>query len=1144
MKRISNGNFEFVKLSWQDDFCYDSLKDMNLDFKPVMIPHDWLISNVDDLYEDGIGIYRKTFELRDLDAKHYEIYFDGVYMDSSVYLNGMLLGDWKYGYSSFHFSMDEAGVEGENELIVIVRHKSPNTRWYSGAGIFRNVYLCTSAKAYMEMDSQYITFEKTESADVFDVLAEVTIEGNLSGYEEVTLTAQLFDEEGEFVAGASTDLSRPGRVLLKMPNLKLNTWSLDEPYLYSVRLTLSSECEVLDRYMTLTGARVIDFKPESGFYLNGERVELKGVCLHHDQGCLGSAFNTEAMRRQIAIMKEMGANAIRTTHNMPDPMLLRLCDVMGMLVIDEAFDMWEMPKTTYDYARFFKEWHEKDVKSWVNRDANHPCIIMWSIGNEIPDTHASDHGREITIDLKNLVEKYDYRGHARVTIGSNYMPWEGAQRCADEIKLAGYNYGELYYDKHHSEHKDWIIYGSETESIVMSRGIYHFPYRQSILSHDDEQCSSLGNSCTSWGAKSIESIIIHERDRKYSCGQFIWSGFDYIGEPTPYHTKNSYFGQVDTAGFPKDAYYQWQAAWVEPSERIVLHGFPYWSYNEGQLIDLRAATNAPKVELKVNGKSQGVQNIERDTGSKLTGDWCVPYEKGEIEFIAYDENNHILASEKHHSFGEAASLSVEENAIHEHIAGVRDIIWLEIGAKDKDGYPVENANNLVEVKVKGNAFIAGLDSGDSTDYSPYKGDKKRLFAGKLLVAVMIGDEPSDIEVELTSEGLKSAAYKLTVTEKIDRADEYGRTEAQPLVSYGKDESLWPREITLSSEDGYEISEEKPDIMVKASVTPADSASDDEYVWEALTTAGFTHPFVKVEALGDCARYSAIGDCEFRIRCIIKCKDGGKRVFSEIEAKASGMGEAFVDPYGFVVGAMYSRGIGELGNGNEHGVASGREATSVITYDNVDFGEFGSNVLHLPIFALSSDEYPIEIYEGMPGEAGAVLIDKIVYQKPSIWNTYQEEVYTLSQRFKGVKTISFAFHAKVHMKGFYFEKLSKAYGVLLGSDADKVYGDRFEKSGDAILDIGNNVTIEYNGMDFGTDGASKVRFLGRTNNELQTIHINIVTAEGSTRQIVEFKGTAEPHEMMFELTPITGTVDIHLIFLPGTHFELYEVQFIR
>ena len=372
-------------------------------------------------------------------------------------------------------------------------------------------------------------------------------------------------------------------------------WSPDSPNLYKLETVLEKESgEPIEILPHNVGFRTIEMDPDRGLIFNGEKMKIYGVCEHHDLGALGAAFNRAAMARRMKILKEMGINAIRTAHNMPAPELMDLADEMGFLINCEAFDMWERPKTTYDYARFFNEWVEADVRSWVMRDRNHPCLILWSIGNEIYDTHADEkRGLEITKMLKELVEKYDPKKNAPVTFGSNFMPWDNTQKCADVLKVVGYNYAAQYYNKHHAKYPDWVIYGSETSSTVQSRGIYHFPYEQSIMSDDDEQCSVLGNCSTSWGARSTEEVIISDRDVPFSLGQFIWSGFDYIGEPTPYHTKNSYFGQIDTATYKKDTFYIYQAEWTDYRKNPMVHVFPYWDFNPVSSLTLESAPTPP-----------------------------------------------------------------------------------------------------------------------------------------------------------------------------------------------------------------------------------------------------------------------------------------------------------------------------------------------------------------------------------------------------------------------------------------------------------------------------------------------------------------------------------------------------------------------
>lgn len=496
-----------------------------LAFEQVELPHDWLIYDSQNLYEDSIGWYRKTFQHKD-EGKQLLLCFDGVYMDSSVYVNEQLVGEWKYGYSAFEHEITEALVEGDNEIVVKVVHQSPNSRWYSGAGIYRNVWLKTRDRNHIESHGIYVSIRKQEE----DWRVEVDTDVNLHQDAELTHTimrdgqvvatssAAIFVQAGE--AGARKNEQQ---LTVEQPEL----WSTEQPNLYQLvtelRLTGNgNDGHLIESITQNIGFREISMDPNDGFRLNGVKMKMNGVCEHHDLGALGAAFNLTALRRRFKLLQEMGVNAIRTSHNMPAKEFMDLADETGMLVVSEAFDMWERAKTPYDYARFFPEWAHADVKSWVTRDRNHPSLVMWSIGNEIYDTHADERGQEVTRMLMDYVLEFDPKQNAGVTIGSNYMPWENAQKCADIVKLAGYNYAEKYYDQHHAEHPDWIIYGSETASVVQSRGVYHFPFEQSILADDDEQCSALGNSTTSWGRNRRSSAFWPNAIRRIpldsSCG--------------------------------------------------------------------------------------------------------------------------------------------------------------------------------------------------------------------------------------------------------------------------------------------------------------------------------------------------------------------------------------------------------------------------------------------------------------------------------------------------------------------------------------------------------------------------------------------------------------------------------------------------
>ena len=1217
MKRLFNGGWSF----WcgEPDLDVSEAGKHLTEFQKVDLPHDWLIADAKNLYRDGCGFYRKIFSMQPKENKRYSLIFEGVYMDTTIWVNEQQAGEWKYGYSTFEIDLTPFVKAGENEILVSVNFRSPNSRWYSGAGIYRDVWFKETTKTYIRENGVYIHTEacgeKEGKEPDFLLYADTEIVGDAWDEVRHTLYAKreappeielpfelLLGDEMELVEEASPEETYAGSeradfclsetIIFHNTNKNTNIyrvksprcWDVEHPHLYILKTELWKDGEIIQEEYSQIGFRSIAFDPEQGFLLNGRKVKLNGVCEHHDLSALGAAFHRAAMARKFRILKEMGVNALRGTHNMTAP-VVELADQMGILMISEAFDMWERSKTTYDYARFFKEWSERDVESWVMRDRNHPCIIMFSIGNEIYDTHVDAHGREITVRLRDLVKKYDYRRNAGITIGSNYMPWENAQLCADEVKLAGYNYGEKYYEEHHKAHPDWVIYGSETSSIVQSRGIYHFPLRASILTEDDEQCSSLGNSPTSWGAKSMERCVCEDRDMDFSMGQFLWTGFDYIGEPTPYHTKNSYFGQVDTAGFPKDAYYVWQSAWTDYRKAPMIHIFPYWDFNEGQNIDIRVCSNAPFVELFCNGKSCGRQQLthEKGSGHHIIADYSLPYEKGVLYAVAYDEEGNVTARETKASFGNSAEIVLRASG-RAAVANGRDLFFVEIGTRDENENVVENAVDRVTVQVEGAGHLVGLDNGDSTDEDSYKGNNRRLFSGKLLAIIETGTIPGAVRIRVSGKGLKSAelvceaveidqmltfmkgekaqriyhnfwqdlceeTYAPGPTELIEdheerqrerQEDEQKQSQKERLDE--KQEEIPVRKITLCSPMGQKLSKEQPYLTVEAEVEPKE-ATDRQLMFRVVDEHGVDSNLVKLLVQGHTAQLHAMGDGSFYLRCMSRSGTDRIRVISQLEFTVEGMGQAYRNPYELISGSLYTSYQGEVSNGNERGIATARDGETVVTFGNIDFGPVGSDEITMPIFALTSEEYPIRIYEGVPGEEGCQLLADVVYQKPSIWNTYQEETYSLAKRVTGINTISVAVHQKIHLKGFVFKKLQKAWLSLNAAEADSVYGDTFTKEERAITGIGNNVTITYTEMDFGEEGTAGIRICGRAPESSNSLHIRFLQGEEESKQLVEFPMCGEYIEKEFSLTPVKGKWDVSFVFLPGSCFDLQSVQFL-
>lgn len=1181
MKRLWNDAWEFQLFEVGTDA--QEVQRKTDGWNRVEMPHDWLIYDTNALYKDGDGWYRKRFSGK-MDEMMTALRFEGVYMNSEFYLNGVRVFEWKYGYSTFEFDVTEQLFEGENELFVRVRYQSPNSRWYSGAGIYRNVYRLDRPAAHLVSDGIYVHTKAVGDDFSVRIQTEVTKEGTGTNVvhtlysadgSEVKLQPEKTTEDWKGKAGecALESLQNVQRYMVLQPK----RWSIEEPVLYTLVTELKKDGIVLDSVSQKIGFRELRFDTEQGLFLNGKHVKLYGACEHHDLGCFGAAFRMEALRRQFTELKKMGVNALRTSHNMPAKEFMELADEMGFLVDAEAFDMWERNKTTYDYACYFKEWYKKDVASWVRRDRNHASLLMWSIGNEIYDTHADEHGKEITIQLRDEVRVHDPFENAPVTIGSNYMPWENAQKCADVVKYAGYNYTEKYYEEHHRKHPDWFIYGSETASTTQSRGIYRFPYDEPVLCDDDEQCSSLGNSTTSWGAKSTEYCITMDRDAKFSAGQFIWTGFDYIGEPTPYSTKNSYLGQIDTAGFWKDAAYLYQAEWTDYKKAPMVHIFPYWDFSVGQMTDVRICSNAPKVELLVNGVSKGVYLIDHVKGTQLTGNWKIPYEPGCITAIAYDENGNEVARESEYSFGDPKTIRMQTEKTTLTADGT-DLIFVEIDTLDKDGHPVRNARNRIHLSVTGPARLVGMDNGDSTDYDQYKATSRRLFSGKLLAVIAATKETGEICVEASSVGMEPAVLKLVAAEPECAATEgttdffeddlmcekayferVERTEGAEALQRLKDKlatEIPVRRIDIFCEGGQVLTKERTEIALTAKILP-ENATYREILWRLTSNGGVDANFAMLTdevtgqkkfsnpngvLLGEQVKLTAIGDGTMKVRCNATNGEDRIRVISELEFSIEGLGQTALDPYGFIAGALYSRSIGEVTNGNEHGAATMRDGKTVIIFDRVDFGTFGSDEVTLPIFELGNKELDIEIWRGVPGEEDSERIDTVLYHMPPIWNTYQEKTYVLPKRFSGTQTISFVTRDKIHLKGFSFKKKERAFEKLYAAEKDAIYGDAYSVGEKEITGIGNNVTIGFDGMNFGKDGVTKLVICGKTPLKTNTIHVRFRGEEGDINQIAEFKECGEYTEQTFSLERITGEQKVNFVFMPGCAFDFFWFRF--
>lgn len=1099
----------------------------------VELPHDWLINDTSKLYETGEGWYRRSLpcSAEQLSGRVL-LNFDGVYMNSTLFVNGKEAGSWTYGYSAFEHDITDFLHEGENELLLRVSHQSPNTRWYSGAGIFRDVMLKLRSAAYIGTNGVYIhSAPQPEGGWTTEVETDVVGEAS-----DIRMLLEVFDPAGASMGGYGLEAHFDGgheKFTASFNSTDPELWSVDDPMLYTLKISLYSGSELLDCVNETFGYRTAEFDPDRGFLLNGEPVKLHGVCMHHDLGALGSALNEAALARQLRIMKEMGVNAIRTSHNMPARRLVQLCDEMGLLVDSEAFDMWEKPKTEFDNHRFFTEHAERDVRSWIERDRNHPCIIMWSIGNEINDT-IDPHGLDITKRLYEYVLKYDPKGNAAPTIGSNYMGNENAQKCSDVVKLAGYNYSEYLYDEHHAKYPDWVIYGSETASAVRSRGIYRFPAELPLLTGEDCQCSSLDNSVVGWGSSAMKSWRL-DRDCPFCCGQFIWTGFDYIGEPTPYNTKNSYFGIVDTAGFPKDIYYFYQSVWVSPEQKKVLHIVPsYWDFIPGQEIDVLIYSNARDVELFLNGKSIGSHVMELETSQDMRAHFKVPFEPGVLRVVGHFADGSECSEVLHTPSDPAAVVMTSDKETL--LADGRDIAFVEISTVDVNGIPVGNARNLIRVEVSGAGRLVGLDNGDSTDYDSYKGDNRRLFSGKLLAMIESTLEPGEITVRAYSEGLENAELRLV-------SENCGEVSGVSVVTENKFPAVCraytgevPARLLLPEVDVNSFDPERRSAEIRAKLLPENCTYDD-ISWSVVRRNGVESNLAQVEGSGRSAVVTAKGDGEFFVRAMVHNGAEHPQVIADIPFTAEGLGAAVRDAYSFISASTLDSSNVPT-NIIEDGALSNFDGRTVMTYSDIDFGKTGSQIISLSVGTCF--DMPVEVWEGTPDDGK--LICRVDFGNNGHWCGFAGQDFALAERLTGVRTISVVIDSRVIFGGFSFVPIERAYDTNWVGEADSVYGDDYRIDGRRVADIGNNVIINYEGLDFGEGGSEALIISGETGNPMNQIQLRYTPAGGAQKTVLlEFQQDGG-REQRFDIPKLSGVNDVSFVFMPGSRFDFDWFRF--
>lgn len=790
-----------------DSIAYNAQYD-DAKWRILDLPHDWSIEADFSLKNlatpgggalpGGIGWYRKDFVVdKSCEGKNVYIDFDGIYWNSKVWINGHLLGERPNGYISFRYDLTPYIKVGEKNVIAVRvdNSKQPNSRWYSGSGIYRNVWLVTTNALHVDLWGTYVT-TPIVTKDNAEIKVQTNIKNSSNSGQRFELYSILIDKEGKEIArinnsesvGAAENVSMNQSLKVSNPIL----WSIDNPYLYKIVTRIEQNGKVVDEYETPLGIRYFSFDPNKGFFLNGESVKIKGVCNHHDLGFLGAAVNTRAIERQLEILKEMGCNGIRTSHNPPAPELLDLCDKMGFIVMDEAFDMWRKKKSPYDYSQYFPEWHERDLTDLILRDRNHPSIFMWSIGNEIleqwSDINADTLDLQqanmvlnfantlnkkdidakelhvnslLTIKLADIAKKLDPT--RPITTGNNETEPSNHIFRSGAMDIIGFNYHENNWVNFHEKFPNQKLIITESTSGLMSRGYYEMPSDSMNIwperwdkpfDRPVHHCSSYDNCHVPWGSTHEDTWRL-VKNYDHISGVYLWTGFDYLGEPTPFWwpSRSSYFGVIDLAGFPKDIYYMYQTEWTN---KDVLHIFPHWNWKEGQTVDIWAYfNNADEVELFLNGLSLGKKAKEKDVYHVF---WRVPFQKGTLKAVSYKDGKEVLTREVK-TTGDPISirLTADRQTIK---ADGKDLSFITVEALDAEGNPVPVADNLINFTIQGDGFIAGTDNGDPTDPNSLKKPSRKLFSGKGLAVVQSHKKAGKIILKATSSNLKQASIEI------------------------------------------------------------------------------------------------------------------------------------------------------------------------------------------------------------------------------------------------------------------------------------------------------------------------------------------------------------------------------------------------
>ena len=795
------------KFTREDKPAFSQTNYNDAKWQRVTVPHDWAIYGPFDMENDiqrtaikqdgqkdaiehtgrtgglpfvGVGWYRTTFDLPDFsNDKKVFIQFDGAMSNPEVFINGQKAGQWHNGYNTFFLDISNWVKNKNNSLAVRLDNLTQMSRWYPGAGLYRNVHIITKNKTHIPIWGVHITTPEIQSKFAkVDINTEFVSEN----IENIEVETEIFNPKGEKVAQNKVKSSQytsnntiNQQIFIDFPQL----WDIKQPNLYKAITKLYKNGKLEDQTETTFGIRSIEVKPNDGFYLNGKKIKLKGVCLHHDLGALGSAVNEAAIRRQILLMQDMGANAIRTSHNMPAPEYVKIADEMGMLLAVESFDEWAIPKVQNGYHLYFKDWAEKDLTNLVKHYRNNPSVIMWFIGNEVEE-QSNIEGSRVARFLQDVIRKYD--STRPISNGMDRPDDILKNNMAATMDLVGFNYRPFKYEEAYKKLPQQLLLGSETVSTISSRDVYKFPVeRKAMAKYPDQQTSSYDVEHCSW-SNLPEDNFIYDEELPYMIGEFIWTGIDYLGEPTPYYVEwpshSSYFGAVDLATLPKDRFYLYRSHWNKSEE--TLHILPHWTWNgrEGEVTPIFVYTNHPTAEVFINGKSQGKQTknlsiplretenpesqktFERQKRYRLM--WLnTKYEPGSVKVVAYNDKGEAVAEKEIHTAGKPyqIKLTADRNYIK---ADGKDLAYITVEVVDKEGNVCPNVNDLVQFEVKGAGKFRASANGDATSLDLFHEPKMHLFNGKLMAIVQASEKTGEIIFKAKSQKIKGNQIKIQV----------------------------------------------------------------------------------------------------------------------------------------------------------------------------------------------------------------------------------------------------------------------------------------------------------------------------------------------------------------------------------------------